>query len=99
MIRTVSNPEECYFDRNLLIQAYAKELMNRGVNVFLDHDESYSDYILICIQLNDQHQLTWHIPTKELVIDIPERRGFWKPMDISERRKLMLLEVKAHNNK
>ena len=93
MIRTQSVNEECYSDRNLLVQLYACELMKHGTTVFLDEDDTTPDYMVLCIEITDNEQLSWHIPKCEIILNVKQEKGRWIPTDVSLRRIFMVNQI------
>ena len=85
-MRTQSYPDECYYDRNLLVQLLAVEYFTNKKNVFISYDSETIGYVLICFQIGDK-QISWHIPETELIIDLPLNTEEWKPIDVKERQK------------
>ncbi len=75
--------DEAYFDRNQLVQAMAKMAVKLGYNVGI---KSYPKYPIIYIEL-PTGQVSWHIPRKELIVELPEYIGVWDNHDLDEKRK------------
>jgi hypothetical protein len=75
--------EEAYLDRNQLVQAMAKMAVKLGYNAGIKHDPEWP---IIYIEL-PTGQVSWHIPRKELIVELPEYSGVWDNHDLDEKRK------------
>lgn len=89
-MRTQSVQDECYSDRNILIQCLAAKLLKEGIDVFIDYDKETVGYIVLCIQIKRDTQLSFHIPIEELILNVPIKKNKWIPMDVNERKIKMI---------
>ena len=76
--------DEAYFDRNQAAMAFAKLADESGFIVGVKKTDDL-DWMLLFVDL-PQGQISWHLPTKELVGIWFEYFDDWDGHDLSEKR-------------
>ena len=88
-MRTQSEKDECYFDRNQIIQLLALSWVELGKKAFYSTDPETEGYLVLCLEIDDKTQLSWHIPKNEIVKDLPIEENKWIPIDVSDRKRII----------
>ena len=81
-----STPEEAYHDRNLAIQAAAMMAEKLGYRVGVKDDPEWP---ILYIDL-PTGQVSWHLPSSELVRNFPSYIGEWDRHDVMEKRRRII---------
>lgn len=77
-----STPDEAYYDRNLCVQVIAEMASRLGYKTGIKDDP---EWVIIYVDL-PTGQVSWHIPKKEVVCNIPEYQGKWDGHNLQEKR-------------
>lgn len=87
-----STPDEAYLDRNLVVQVLARLSHELGYKVGIKPDPEWA---ILYVDL-PTGQVSWHIPKKELMGDLPIYEGKWDGHDLETKRNRLkaYMEVK-----
>ena len=88
-----STPDEAYLDRNLAVQVMAK--MAQELHYRVGVKDEKTDWPILYVDL-PTGQVSWHIPKKELMGDLPIYEGKWDGHDLGTKRNRLkaYMEVK-----
>ena len=93
MNKLESTPDEAYLDRNLAVQVMAK--MAQELHYRVGVKDEKTDWPILYVDL-PTGQVSWHIPKKELMGDLPIYEGKWDGHDLETKRNRLkaYMEVK-----
>lgn len=78
-----NSKEEAYIDRNLVVQGFARLVIENGFLVGVKKTDP--EWPIIYVEL-PTGQISYHIPAKELVVDLPEFDATWDGHSLEEKR-------------
>ena len=77
--------QEVYYDRNLVVMAFAKLAQARGFQVGLRLDPDEPDWPVLMIDL-PSGQVSWHLPAAEVIGDWSEYTDEWDSHTLVEKQ-------------
>ena len=87
-----STPDEAYLDRNLAVQVMAK--MAQELHYRVGVKDEKTDWPILYVDL-PTGQVSWHIPKKELMGDLPIYEGKWDGHDLETKRNRLKAYIEA----
>ncbi|MCL4332906.1 MAG: hypothetical protein M1162_05265 [Candidatus Thermoplasmatota archaeon] len=78
-----STPDEAYLDRNLAVQVLARMAIQLGYKVGVR--DRGKDWPILYVDL-PTGQVSWHLPSSELIGNFPEYDVVWDGHNVEEKR-------------
>ena len=82
-----STPEDAYLDRNLAVQVIA--VMANRLGYYMGIRNRNDEWPILYIDL-PTGQVSWHLPSNELVGNFPDYTGEWDGHDVMEKRRRII---------
>ena len=87
-----SSPGKAYLDRNLAVQVMVRMALHSGYRAGIkDRDK---DWPILYVDL-PIGQISWHLPSSELIGNFPDYDGEWDGHDVGEKRGRMIQFLEA----